>query len=134
MIKIWCVTTGWLIYCIRGLNGFNIGEQQVVVTDLAISRDNKFLASASSDGFIRVFDFADYSPVEVFLMVSNVFVSYHPRRNMSALKSSSLELQRRGLCFLQQYVVMAVVEDGLILTESFLMRLYFFFHQTFFFR
>jgi len=57
-VKVWSAETGLLIRSLRGHNGD--------ITDLAISNDNKFLASASNnDNLIRIWDFATLKPINV---------------------------------------------------------------------
>lgn len=58
LVKVWSADTGLLIRSLRGHNGD--------ITDLAISPDNKFLASASNtDNLVRIWDFVTLKPITV---------------------------------------------------------------------
>jgi WD40 repeat protein len=54
-VKVWCVRTGHLIYTIRG--HYN------VITDIAINEENTLIATASSDGYVRVWTMDGYKQV-----------------------------------------------------------------------
>ncbi|KAG0179532.1 Bromodomain and WD repeat-containing protein 3 [Apophysomyces sp. BC1021] len=55
LVKVWCVRTGYLIHTIRG--------HQNVITDIAINQENTLIATASSDGYIRVWTMDGFTPV-----------------------------------------------------------------------
>eukprot|EP01114_Cavostelium_apophysatum_P000195 TRINITY_DN10198_c0_g1_i1.p1 TRINITY_DN10198_c0_g1~~TRINITY_DN10198_c0_g1_i1.p1 ORF type:complete len:946 (-),score=212.50 TRINITY_DN10198_c0_g1_i1:96-2933(-) len=55
LVKVWCSVTGGLIRTLR----CHWGD----ITDLAISYDNKYLASASNDATIRIWDFRTFRPI-----------------------------------------------------------------------
>ncbi|RUS29919.1 hypothetical protein BC938DRAFT_480071 [Jimgerdemannia flammicorona] len=59
LVKIWCARTGTLIYTLRG--------HQNVITDMAINEENTLLATASTDGIVRVWNMQNYAPVAVLL-------------------------------------------------------------------
>ncbi|KAL0085562.1 hypothetical protein J3Q64DRAFT_1640133, partial [Phycomyces blakesleeanus] len=55
LVKVWCVKTGRLLHTIRG--------HMHVITDIAINQENTLLATASSDGYVRVWNMDGFSPV-----------------------------------------------------------------------
>ncbi|KAG2177959.1 hypothetical protein INT43_003206 [Umbelopsis isabellina] len=57
LVKIWCATTGYLIYTLRG--------HQKEITDLTLNEENTLLATTSTDGIIRVWSMKDFRPIAV---------------------------------------------------------------------
>lgn len=55
LVKVWCVRTGHLIHTIRG--------HQNVITDIAINQENTLIATASTDGCVRVWTMDEYKPI-----------------------------------------------------------------------
>lgn len=51
----WCVRTGYLIHTIRGHHN--------VITDIAINEENTLIATASADGYVRVWTMDGYKQV-----------------------------------------------------------------------
>lgn len=55
LVKVWCVRTGYLIHTIRG--------HQNIITDITINQENTLIATASSDGCVRVWTMDEYKPI-----------------------------------------------------------------------
>ncbi|KAI9320746.1 hypothetical protein BX666DRAFT_2017807 [Dichotomocladium elegans] len=55
LVKVWDARSGHLIHTIRG--------HENAITDIAINEENTLIATASMDGYVRVWKMEDYSPV-----------------------------------------------------------------------
>lgn len=55
LVKVWDTHNGYLIYTIRA--------HQEAVNDIAVNEENTLVATASSDGYVRVWKMGEFTPV-----------------------------------------------------------------------
>lgn len=79
----WDARNGHLIHTIRG--------HQNVITDIAINEENTLIATASSDGYVRVWAMSDFSPIAT--LKSSATVSN--KNDNSTIKCLLMFIQRK---------------------------------------
>lgn len=68
LVKVWDARYGYLIHTIRG--HFN------VINDIAINEENSLIATASSDGYVRVWKMENFQPVAALKSPTTVSKCY----------------------------------------------------------